>query len=208
MKKAILIGGGEVDFKISEPISEYFIICADRGVDNAIHLGLKPELVIGDMDSISDCNLLEIRRSNIHIIEYNPEKDKTDMELSLDYLASNGYKDIIVLGATGTRLDHTLSNIFCLKKYKEMGIYVRIIDGHNIIQYLDDHLSFDKDDYKYSILALSNDGIEVSLRGFYYDLDRHKIDFGSSLGISNYIYNDKADILVHRGYGLLIKSKD
>ena len=63
----------------------------------------------------------------------NPEKDATDAELACDYAADKGFGDIVLLGATGTRFDHTIANVYLLKNLADKGIKAKIIDSNNII---------------------------------------------------------------------------
>lgn len=210
MKGLILSGGNIGNFEYLKGLipDMDFVLCADGGIRHAISLEIIPNAVIGDLDSVSNEDLRYIDKNSIPVFKYPVDKDKTDTELAIDRLIEMGVKDITITGATGTRMDHTLANIFLLNKLRLDGIEGRIIDEHNIIHMLDGWLSLVKKDYNISILPLTNDGILVSLKGFYYPLENERIRFGSTLGISNKIIEDLGTIHIMEGMALIIESID
>ncbi len=211
MKGLVISGGAIKDYGlIKESILEVdFIICADSGIRHAISLELNPNAVIGDLDSANDEDLRYIYENSIPVLKYPIEKDKTDTELAIDYLIEVGAKDITIIGAIGSRMDHTLANIFLLQKLLLNGIDGRLIDENNIIHITDSSLSLvRKQDYNISILPITIDGVIVSLKGFYYALKNERIGFGSSLGISNKIIGDNGTVIIEKGIALVIESID
>lgn len=104
------------------------IICADGGFVHAEKLGLKPDMIIGDQDSINRAYPLNVPQKI-----YPTNKDFTDTNLALDYAMSIGCEEIIILGGIGGRIDHEFSH-FCLLQYGLfMGIKVYLVDEKNII---------------------------------------------------------------------------
>jgi thiamine pyrophosphokinase len=208
--RALLVSGGRpVDKKIIlKYIKNSYIVCADYGVKNFIDLDIEPDLVIGDLDSADRECLDYIKNKNINTLKLNCKKDYTDTEFAIDYLIDKGYDEIILLAATGTRLDHTLANIFVLERLFNKA-KVKIIDNNNEIIYAEKGEYFlEKNDYKYlSILALS-DEIKVSSKGLIYEVNHSNIKRSSSLGVSNEILENEAEIIIHDGKALIIKSKD
>ena len=91
------------------------LIAADGGAKYLIDIGLTPQVIIGDMDSVDP----DIRKNNggIEHIRYPEAKDKSDTELATEYALGRGCKQVILLAATGGRLDHTLGNIALLASY-------------------------------------------------------------------------------------------
>lgn len=211
MKGLIISGGNISDYKLLEELSLNvdFILCADGGIRHAIAIGRNPDAVIGDFDSTRDEDLEYLKESSIPIIKYPVEKDETDTELAIDYLIKKGYKDITLTGVTGSRMDHSLANIYLLDRLMKKGIEARIIDKNNRIYMTDKGLSlFRKDGYYVSILPINNDGLTLSLKGFYYPLVYEKVQFGSTLAISNKIIDDIGIIEIHSGLALIIESID
>lgn len=208
----LIISNGSIDNK--EIIYENFnkadyVICADGGLEYLRRLKLVPDKVIGDLDSISPEGERYIKDKKIDLVKYPSIKDASDTELAIDYMLENNIKNIVLIGNTGTRLDHTMANIFLLNKIKNNGGHGTIIDANNIIQILDRDMEVDKlEAYSISIIPFTQEGIVVSLEGFFYKLSEDLIEFSSSLGLSNEILGDKALIKVHRGKALLFFSKD
>lgn len=91
-----------------------FIICADGGSRHALALGLTPDALIGDLDSIGEAELAGAVGSNTAVIRHERDKDDTDLELALNHALEQDPAFIIIVGALGGRLDHTLGNIALL----------------------------------------------------------------------------------------------
>src|SRR5699024_10087636 len=117
--------------------------------------------------------------------------------------------DITLVGVTGSRMDHTLANIFMLRNLNKNNIIARIIDGNNRIHFSNEYIKIKKEkDTNISIIPISDDGIVVSLEGFLYPLKKEFIGFGSSLGISNIIIEEYGEVIIHKGEALIIESRD
>ncbi|WP_236915756.1 thiamine diphosphokinase [Clostridium sp. Cult2] len=186
-----------------------FILCADGGTNYCIKASLMPNVVIGDLDSISKDTLNQIYEHHIPIKKFPVKKDKTDAELSIDYLISEGFKDITIVGAIGSRIDHTLANVLLLTKLNQRGINGRIVDNNNTIYLVDRELVLNKEEDSFlSIIPITNSGVVVTLKGFEYELESTVIGFGSTFGVSNKIIKEKGHILIHEGQCLAIVSKD
>ena len=86
-------------------------------------MGLNVDILIGDFDSSSD------KTTAARKIQYPTRKDFTDGELCVEYAIDNGYDKILLIGMTGTRLDHTINNILLLLRCKNSCL----INEHNKI---------------------------------------------------------------------------
>ena len=119
MKRCLIITGGPIDlgFARSYLSGEGFdrVIAVDRGLNAAWALGIVPDVIVGDFDSADPAALADFRRRE-HIVweVHQPEKDDTDTELAIKRAAAMGAGYIVLLGATGGRLDHLLGNIHLL----------------------------------------------------------------------------------------------
>ena len=185
-----------------------FVLAADGGTNHCIRAGILPDLIIGDLDSIDLEVLDKIKKLKIDILKYPSKKNATDTEICLDYLIENKYKEIILLGSLGRRIDHTLANIFLLEYLLEKNIAGRLVDDKNTIYLVEDKKTF-KNDRKYiSVIPLSDEGIEVSLEGLEYPLDHKLINRGSSLGVSNEFKDSFGIVNIHKGRALVILSED
>ncbi len=210
--KALIVGSGEIkDYKDLEKLAKNhnYIVCADGGIHHILKIGMIADAVIGDLDSIDKEDLKIIKKENIQVEKFPTMKDKSDTELCVDYLIEKGFLTITLVGVTGTRLDHTLSNIHLLKKIYALGVKAHIVDDNNKIFYLEDKIYLNKKEaYFISIIPISEEGILVSLNGFLYPLKKEYLKFGSTRGISNKIIEKHGEILIHRGSALVIESKD
>lgn len=209
-KKALIIGAGSIENPdIYERIISGFdyIITADGGYDNSLILNLKPDLLVGDFDSI-DKNTVKNLPKDLKIIKYPSEKDMSDLEIALEYLVENSFTEAVIIGGIGSRLDHSISNILTIFKYSSKNLEITVVNDKNIISRIKTKMYIEKDNYYYSLIPISVEGIVVSLNGFYYDLTKQPIEFGSTLGVSNYIIKEHSTIELHSGIGLLIKSID
>ena len=100
--------------------------------------------------------------------KYSSIKDATDTALAMEYLIDKEYKEIILMGVTGTRQDHTMANIFLLNTLHDKGIKGKIIDDNNIIYLIDNYMELQYLEDKYvSIVPIVEEGIVISLKGFF-----------------------------------------
>ncbi len=211
MKKALIVAGGSPISK--ENLSPYFnryIVAADRGTDMLKEYGIRPDLIIGDMDSVSKEGEKFIEEENIKREIFPYKKNLTDTEICLEKLIKCGFKDIVLVNTRGTRFDHELASVFLLQKLYKKNINGKIIDNNNEIFYRErGTYNFSKDDKKYiSIISLSHESI-FSTEGMAYEVKRISIfRENPGLGVSNEIIKERASIKIHRGKVFIIKSKD
>ncbi len=212
MKSAVVFSGAEIkDYSI---IKKYikktsYVACADCGITHCINLGLEANLWVGDFDSAKFNDFKDNPYlKNAEIIKLNPKKDDTDTEHIIDVLIDRGYEDIILLGALGTRLDHSIANVFLMEKAFIKGTKLVIVNENNIFRYVNNSkIEINKSDFKYvSVLPL--DTVRVSNKGFLYPLNDEILYRASSRGISNEITADTATICVSGGSALVIESID
>ncbi|MDR0419316.1 MAG: thiamine diphosphokinase [Prevotellaceae bacterium] len=100
------------------------IICCDGATQSLLNYGLKPTMIVGDLDSLTD-ELAE--RFSDRLLKEN-EQESNDLTKAVNYCVSMGFKDITILGATGKREDHTLGNISLLADYTDMANVQMITD--------------------------------------------------------------------------------
>ena len=132
--KAFIYTGGKIR---SENITEHpkgddLVIAADSGYHNAIALGEKPAIILGDMDSIRETELPK----DIEILKVPAEKDFTDTQLAVDTAIKRGAREIVIVGGLDGRLDHTLSNLSILEDLNKKGIFVHITNGYNRVRFI------------------------------------------------------------------------
>ena len=142
-----------------------YIVCADGGANYIKGMNICPNVIMGDLDSINSQVLEYAKKSNIPIIKFPSHKDKTDTELAIDHLIEKGCNEILLMGVTGSRLDHTLGNITLLYKLMNKGIKGRIIDDNNVVYIVKDRIKlYNKRGSYVSIIPLTDNGAVVSDR--------------------------------------------
>ena len=182
------------------------IICCDGGVRHLQQRGIKPDVIIGDMDSIDPGHLESYSRHDVKIIKYPASKDFTDTELALDYAINLKPAAIYIWGALGGRLDHTLANVFLLEKTKTLPIKAYLIDEYCEVFLLSGDVTINESaGQTVSLIALSPQVEGITLRGFLYPLDNATLSMGESLAVSNIINGDEAKISVRSGNLLVIR---
>ena len=205
--RAVIIGAGAVlsySFYKKLDFSNDFIICADGGYDHCEKMGLSPNLILGDFDSVK----LDLPIS-VETLTFPKEKDETDAFIATRIAVERGFKSIIYLGCLGNRLDHTLSNITMLKFCVDRGVFAEIIDENNCAFLINKncHISGKAGD-TISLLPMFGDAFGISSKGLYYPLNNESLESGTSRGISNVFMGDTAHIDIERGYLLCIISRD
>jgi len=205
MKKAVLVCNGSINTKfIYSFISEDdFIVAVDGGANKLIKTKFSPDLIIGDMDSISKNSLKKFRKTKK--IVFPKEKDKIDLELALDYCIKKKFREIIILGAIGTRADMTMTNIFSLMQIPKK-IKAKIIHENQEI-YLIPKKKFSVEGIpgeKISLFALKGKVKGLTIKGFKYELKNFNLEYGIGIGLSNEFKNKKAWITSKDGILLCV----
>ena len=212
MTKAVIFCGGTVyDY---DAVSAYiddksYFICADAGIIHCNKLGIKADLWVGDFDS-SDFNTYSKlpAAANAEVIRLNPMKDDTDTEYALDCALARGYKEILLIGAMGTRFDHSLINVFLMEKAAMNNASLIIANENNIIHYVNDSsIVINKSHMKY-ISVIPLDEVRVTNKGFMYPLNDEILYRNSSRGISNELLDEIGMIYIRGGSAVIIEAKD
>lgn len=213
--KYLIVCGGEIDGDFAEKLimSSGFevIIAADSGMDFLYEHKITPDIIVGDFDSVKNEALSYFKEKGMSDMRVlNPEKDDTDSECALQIALDHGADHIIIIGATGTRIDHVLGNISLLGKVMSEGKRAELLDTHNRIRMIDNELEIEKNKQygKYvSIIPVCKNN-KITLEGFKYPLKDYTFEGFNTLGISNEIVDDIAKITVNEGQYIVIESKD
>jgi thiamine pyrophosphokinase len=209
---AVIVSNGSV--KDDSCYRKYFdqadlIICADGGAKHLRRFGVKPHVLLGDLDSITQEDLKYFQDAGVHIERYPAEKDMTDTELAVEYAAAKGCRELILIGSLGTRMDHSLSNIFMLKHMLDKGIQGRVVNEKNEIVLIRDRILLSREeDTRITLLPLSERVEGVTTRGLYYPLDNATLEMGSTWAVSNEFAADTAEVTIRSGLLLVMKARD
>ena len=213
MTKTIIISGGNInkDFLKNEILKGNYknIIAVDKGLEILDECKIKPNYIIGDFDSLNEDILKKyVDVENIKIIKLNPEKDYTDTHMALKLAIELESKEITIIGAIGTRIDHTLANVHILKEPLEKQIKCNILNENNNITLINKTSAIQKKYPYISLIPLTTIVEGVTLKGFKYTLNNATMKVGESIGVSNEQIDDDGIIEIKEGILIVIQSKD
>ncbi len=209
MKKCLILANGQPPkrkvFEFLKTKGYETLICADGGANSAVKLNLIPDYIIGDLDSIKaevydyyfdKCEIVQIKRQN-----------NTDVEKCIKFAIKKKYDEIILLGATGDRLDHSLCNLGIVLKYFEK-IKIRIIHQRSLLE------AFEKDvtmkTVPKEIISVYGFGtkIKITSQGLKYQLKNVALTFGKKESTSNMAAGSEAKLQIKGGHVFVIRDFD
>lgn len=218
MKKCLIVTGGKLDLAFARSFlqKESFqkIIAVDGGLEAVEALGLIPDYVVGDFDTVNPAVLERFRKIPYIVWEkHRPEKNETDTELARNRGMTLACDRIVFLGATGGRLDHMLGNIHVLYACLQRGVEAWLIDSQNKLYLLDQGKKFYQEELwgKYVSFLPYTEKVEgITLRGFRYPLNEKNIQKGEEVGlcISNELAEKEATIELAEGILICVESRD
>lgn len=182
------------------------IVCADGGALHARALGLCPHMIIGDLDSLSAEQVASFKADGAEIFRHPPEKDETDLELTLHHCRQTGAKSIQILGALGGRFDQTMANVLLLTLPDFRDMRIEIIDGDQVVRLLrpGSHQIDGASGDTISLIPLTNAADGIRTRGLQYSLADETLRLGPARGISNVMLTDEATVKFASGLLLLV----
>lgn len=208
-KRAVLFANGQAKpgFEISL-IPGDFLVAVDGGLRHLRRLGLKPDLLIGDLDSVNPDELAELVKAGIEVRQFPPAKDQTDLELALDHAFEIGYTQIIIAYAFGDRVDHTLGNISLLARPDLEGITLSLDDGQVEARLLKQSASLPTQPGDLISLFPWGEPVDgISTKGLEYPLYNETLLPWQARGISNIALGDSIELEIQSGRLLVIKTK-
>ena len=204
--KAIIIANGQIhdsDFYRSLIAPTDLVICADGGAQQALALGLQPQVVVGDLDSLDESLRFRLEKMHCQLIVHPIRKDETDLELALRYATEHGVDEILILGALGGRLDHALANVLLLALPELRSVKAKILDGRQEIFLIrEEALIEGQVGDTLSLLPLTEEVTGIYTEGLEYPLENGTLYLGPALGVSNALTAPQARVRV--GQGLLL----
>jgi thiamine pyrophosphokinase len=183
------------------------LIGADGGAGRALRWGLVPQFVIGDMDSLSERARQALEAQGATFQDHPRAKDETDLELALSFAAERGAQEIIIFGALGGRLDHTLSNLLLLTLPKLEGVDLRIVHGAEevlLVRGGETVTVTGNPGDLVSLLPWGGDVHGITTDGLAWALVDDTLKFGFSRGVSNEMDASEACITVEAGRLLVV----
>lgn len=212
-KKACIITGGTVSEQfLGQYVDRHkgdMLIVVDGALEVTHRLGIIPDFIVGDFDTVNQ-DLLEHYEKRI-ILRHPAEKDQTDTELAIETAMHAGCKEIVFFGATGSRLDHSLANIFLLQGLLAQGITAEIRNENNRLYLKNQGFTLKRKETQgdfLSLLPLTETVGEVTLTGFKYPVNNLTFYRERTLGISNEITEEEARVEFSKGIFIVVESRD
>ncbi len=190
------------------------VMAVDNGLKWCDELNITPDYIVGDFDTVSGKLLRKYENNkNIQIERLNPQKDDSDTEHALWHVISCQPDEIVLLGGMGSRMDHTIANIYSLQIPLQYHIPAYLIDENNRISIIKrDKVLKKQEQYgKYFSIMPFSDGVRgVTITGAAYPVEEKDFtkDDSFSLGISNEIVDQEVHISIREGLLLLLETKD
>ena len=215
-KRTVIVSGGMLEEDFVLPILEAeeteFIIGVDKGLAFLYEHKIKPDYIVGDFDSVPEEVIDYYRKeASVPIREFNPVKDASDTEIALRLCMDLRRKEIVILGGTGTRIDHIWANVQSLKIALDAGADARLLDSHNQIRLLKDEICLKKEEAfgpYFSVFSLGGTVEGVNISGAKYPLRGHTLMPYDSLCVSNEFEADEVEISFAYGTLILMETRD
>lgn len=176
-----------------------YIICADGGANHALKMRIKPDVIIGDLDSITPKTKKYYQ--NVPII-FVGDRDSTDLEKAIKFCIVRNIKIIDIIGATGDRIDHTIGNLGCFKKFGKK-VTLKIIDPAGELFLVRKNIKLNTIVRK-NISLIPLDQCEgVTTKNLKYSLKNDSLELGIREGTTNKAISDNVTIDLRSGTLLL-----
>lgn len=181
-----------------------FVVCADGGLAHAQTIGKTPDLLLGDFDSY-----VAPLPADVAVMRFPADKDKTDSQLAVEQCLERGCEQIFLLGAMGSRMDHTLANIGLLERIACAGAEGILLDETNEIRLVTDSLRLPcREGYSFSLIPWNGVAEGVTVTGARYPLTDACLFPGDTRAISNEFQADFVTLSIKKGKILVICAKD
>ncbi len=206
MKKCIILANGKPPRK---SVITFFqkngydtLLCADGGADSALRLGLTPDYIIGDLDSISKEAIKKFTKTS-KILQYKRQND-TDVEKCLKFAIKNKFDEALLIGVTGNRLDHTICNLGIVLKFFNKIKLSLLAENSYLKPYTGDaQLKTQKGE----IISLYgfDKKTKITSKGLKYPLNNISLPFGEKESTSNVSTSNSIQLKIINGIVFIIR---
>ena len=197
--RAVLICNGSVSSKLlyKNIGKNDFIVAVDGGANKLVKAKFRPDIIIGDMDSINSAARSAFK--TVKMLSFPREKDSVDLELALNYCIEKKFTELLILGAIGGRVDMSLTNVFLLDRIPSE-ISAKILHQNQEIFLIRKEAELNGIPGEVVSLFPLNKAVKgLTLTGFKYGLNNFNLRFGIGLGLSNEFKDKKATVSFSEG---------
>jgi thiamine pyrophosphokinase len=206
--RAVILANGEIENlpalkRVLQP--KDFLVAVDGGLRHLKRLGLKPDLLIGDLDSVIPEDVRQLEREGVEIMRFPVEKDQTDLELALKTVIDRGFWTVRIAAALGGRLDQALANIFLLLYPSVKEKDIRLDDGHTEVFIIKKQMKIQgKSGDTISLIPILGPVTGIITGGLKYPLRSEELFPDHTRGISNVLLKEEGTVQISSGTLLCI----
>jgi len=206
MKKCLILANGQFPNKKEilylKKNGFETIICADGGANSAFKLNIIPDLIIGDLDSIDE-QVLKFYESKTKIKKVKRQND-TDVEKALKYAISKNCREVILLGATGDRLDHSFCNLGIALKFDDK-IKINILHQKSFLSVRSGNVTLKTIPKEIISLYGFDSKTKITSKGLKYELNNEELPFGVRESTSNQAVGGEVNLKIKGGKIFIIR---
>lgn len=208
MQATILAGGELADHQRAMTALQQseLVLAADGGARHCLALGVTPAAVIGDLDSLSGEQIVQLEAAGAKLVRHPPEKDQTDLQLALGYAQERGAERVVLLGAAGGRLDLTIANLFLLVDPQFRSLRIEFWHGSQTALLLTPPGGALRGQVGDTISAIpvGGDVLQVTTSDLEYPLRGETLTLGPARGVSNRISGPMPRLTLKQGQLLVV----
>lgn len=212
MKAVLFAGAAITDYSFCEKYLQNadWIICCDGGMHHAKALGITPDYIVGDFDSVRPEVLEEYRNMGISIRQFPTHKNETDMQLGMLLALELGATELVLIGGIGDRFDHTLANAHLLLYLLKKGVRGILVNEKNCVELIDKEVTLHgQAGDLVSTIPLSMLVEGVTLEGLEYPLVDYDLALDDKLvAVSNVMTGTEAKVKIRKGYLFVMQTRD
>ena len=212
MKAVLFAGAAITDYSFCEKYLQNadWIICCDGGMHHAKALGITPDYIVGDFDSVRPEVLEEYRNMGISIRQFPTHKNETDMQLGMLLALELGATELVLIGGIGDRFDHTLANAHLLLYLLKKSVRGILVNEKNRVELIDKEVTLHgQAGDLVSTIPLSMLVEGVTLEGLEYPLVDYDLALDDKLvAVSNVMTGTEAKVKIRKGYLFVMQTRD
>jgi thiamine pyrophosphokinase len=203
----VFAGGDPVDPRLrSEVPRDAFVIAADSGLHHAQALGVRVDVVVGDLDSVDPARLEQAVEAGTRVERHPTDKDFTDLELAVRAAVQHGATDVLVVGGAGGRLDHFIANLLVLAADAFAGVRVQALVGEARVTVVRDRTELRGEPGSLlTLLPIGGATHGVRTKGLRFPLAGETLSPGETRGVSNEFVEPAAVVELDEGVLLAVQ---
>ena len=202
MKNALIVNGGLNSTKRDQLGNYDLVVAVDSGTEQAYKLFLKPDLIIGDLDSIDKKTIQRAEKDKVQILKYKTNKNETDFELALKHVLDKEIKDITIIGGEYGEIDHLFGVLTVIISFQEDQQISWIHKDQTVLIPNSKKIAIGNN-VEFSILPFSNLK-NLNISGAQWNLENENIEFGKSITLRNISVSNDIEVSVEDGKFCLI----